>query len=140
MKTEKNVIQEIADSLLCGMVCYYEKATNTFIEIPEEAEDFLMMEEENPWQEVIEKVEENEDDYILIDPMHSTQAFKVMEEFARQVDSLSVSSKLLDALDRHNPFRNFKHLIENDSDYREEWFNFRLQKNMAWVKKQIELG
>lgn len=140
MEAQKDIIRDIADSLLCGMTCFYEKATNSFIEYPKEAEDYLMFDEENPWQEVIDKVEENEEDYILIDPMHSSQAFKLLEEFARQLDSIDLSAKLLDTLDRHKPFQNFNHLIENDLDYREQWFDFRLQKNMEWVQKQIKFG
>lgn len=138
MISEENIIQEMADSLLCGMICFYHKATNSFIEYPKDAEDFYMNEEENPWQDIMEKVEENEDDYILIDPMPSFEGFRVMEQFARQVDSIGFSSKLLDALDKRKPFQNFNHLIENDFEYRQQWFDFRLQENMKWVKRQIE--
>ncbi|WP_026452175.1 UPF0158 family protein [Aequorivita capsosiphonis] len=140
MKTQNNIIKEIADSLLCGMICFYEKATNSFIEYPKEVEDYLMFDEENPWQEVIDKVEDNVDDYLLIDPMPSSEAFKLMEQFAREIDSLGFSAKLLDALDKRKPFQNFNHLIENDFDNRQLWFDFRLEKNMEWVKRQIEFG
>ena len=140
MKTDKDIIQEMADSLLCGMLCFYDKAENSFIEYPKEAEDFYMQDEENPWQEVMDKAEENEGDYIVIEPMPSFEAFRIMEKFARQVDSIGFSAKLLDALDRKKPFRNFSDLVENDFDFRQQWFDFRLQENMEWVKKQIEFG
>lgn len=128
MISKEDVIRNMADSLLCGMTCFYEKATNTFIEYPKEAENHLMFGEENPWQEVIDKVEHDGDNYIMIDPMPSFEAFKVMEQFAREIDSPGFSSKLLNALDKRKPFQNFNHLIENDFDYRQLWFDFRLQK------------
>lgn len=53
MKLKEDIIREMADSLLCGMLCFYDKAENSFIEYPKEAEDFYMHNEDNPWQEVM---------------------------------------------------------------------------------------
>lgn len=138
MKLKEDIIREMADSLLCGMECYYHRPSNTFIEYPKDAEDHYMKWEENPWQEVIDKVENNPEEYITVEPMPSFRSFEVMEKFARIVDSLPFAARLLDVLSRKRPFRNFNDLVENDFDYRQDWFDFRLRENMEWVKDQIE--
>jgi hypothetical protein len=69
--------------------------------------------------------------------MDSNQSFRVMERFVDRVDSEKFREKLINALNRRKPFRNFKYQID-DSDYRQDWFDFKLQQNMEWVKEQIE--
>ena len=44
--------------------------------------------------------------------------------------------KLIAALNRPKPFRNFNYLI-HESDFRQEWFDFRQERNVEWVKEQI---
>ena len=47
-----------------------------------------------------------------------------------------ISQKLLAALSRPKPFRNFNYLIY-ESDFRQEWFDFRQSRNVEWVREQI---
>ena len=92
--------------------------------------------EENPWQEVIDKLENNWGDYIRIEPMNSNQSYAVMESFAIQLEADGFEKKLLAALCRPKPFRNFNHLI-HQSEFKQEWFDFRMEKNVEWVNQQI---
>ena len=48
-----------------------------------------------------------------------------MNEFAEQVADQNLQSKLLNALSKNKPFKEFKFLIDNDPDYRQQWFDFK---------------
>ncbi len=135
MAYKEETIKELADSIDCGFVCFLHKETGEIESYMEDVDLFL--EEEDPWEDVIDKVDNNREDYIKIEKMDSNQAFRVMERFADRVDSEKFREKLINALNRGKPFRNFKYQID-DSDYRQDWFDFKLQENMQWVKEQIE--
>lgn len=136
MKYSDKTISEIADLIDCGFICFLEKANENIEHYPKEED--LFDDEEGPWQDVINKIEENPDDYIEIEQMDSKQSFRVMENFTEEVKSVSLQGKLANALSRPKPFQNFKYLID-DSDYRQDWFDFKLSQNILWVKKQISI-
>ena len=124
----------MAEHLLCGNLCFLNTITGDFEYHPAEMD--LFPDEESPWQEVIDKLENNWSDYIRIEPMNSNQSFVVMESFADQLEADGFRKKLLAALSRPKPFRNFNHLI-HESDFRQEWFDFQQERNVEWVREQI---
>ena len=134
MKIKEANIREMAELILCGQFCFLNTVTGDFDYHPAEMDFFP--DEENPWQEVIDKVENNWDDYVRIEPMNSSQSFAVMETFADQLKADGFEKKLIAALNRPKPFRNFNYLI-HESDFRQEWFDFRQERNVEWVKEQI---
>jgi len=134
MVVKETNIREMAELLLCGQVCFLNIHTGEFDYHPEEMDFFP--DEDNPWQEVIDKIENNWDDYIQIEPMNSNQSYAVMESFVDQLEGNGFQKKLLTALNRPKPFRNFNYLI-HESDFRQEWFDFRQERNIEWVRKQI---
>ncbi|MEP6262840.1 MAG: UPF0158 family protein [Gillisia sp.] len=124
----------MAELLLCGQICFLNIRTGEFDYHPCEMDFFP--DEENPWQEVIHKIQNNWGDYIRIEPMNSNQSYTVMESFADQLEAHGFRKKLLTALNRPKPFRNFSYLI-HESDFRQEWFDFRQERNIEWVREQI---
>lgn len=134
MAYKEETIIELADLIDCGLVCYLHKESEEIESFPEDID--LDIEEEDPWQEVIDKIDNHPDQYIRIEKMDSNQAFRVMVRFAEIVDSDKLREKLFNALNHGKPFRNFKYLIDN-SDYRQDWFDFKLEQNVLWVKEQI---
>ena len=128
---------EIADNLLAGMIVVLEKKTGKIDFHPEEM-DYFFDDEENPWKELIDKVEENPEEYILVEPMPSYESFKVMERFANRLEVGDVKTEAIRALNMRKPFRNFKDVVES-SEYRQDWFDYQLQENIDWVKRQVEL-
>ena len=56
-----------------------------------------------------------------------------MERFTDQIDSILFREKAENILSRPKPFWNFKNLIEQ-SEFRQVWFDFRLNENMEWLK------
>jgi hypothetical protein len=49
-----------------------------------------------------------------------------------------LKNDLINALHRSKPFRNFKHIIDNAGDYREAWFEYKLQWQMQYVQEQLD--
>ncbi len=67
-------------------------------------------------------------------------SFQIMEEFIIDiVDNSIIQEKLISALNRNKPFRNFKYVIDNSGKYREMWFKFKHNQYEEWVKEQIEM-
>ena len=134
MNYSDKTIKEIADLIDCGHLCFLNKKNGNIEYHPKEMD--LFYDEENPWQDVIDKIENNRNEYIRIEPMDSNQSFRVMEYFIEKIDSEQLREKLVITLNRPKPFRNFKYLMDN-SKYRQNWFDFKFDQNILWVKEQI---
>ncbi len=137
LKLTQDQIKEIAEELDCGMRCYINKETG-------EIKSVLNFESWNtddrePWNDVLNEIEENWDKYLEIDGMESHESFKVMADFAENVNSKELRNALIDALNRKHPFQNFNWVMDNSGTYRKEWFDFKNQKLIEWVRNQIEI-
>ena len=131
----KDEIKEIAEYLDCGMICYYHKKTNEITTILDF--DSHLGADEEPWEELINEVDEHRDDYVEFERMDTRESFLVMSDFTEVVDDSALREKLIDALNRPKPFGNFKWIIDNSGDYREKWFEFKNQKYIEWVEDKI---
>jgi hypothetical protein len=131
----KDEIKEIAEYLDCGMICYYHKKTNEITTILDF--DSHLGADEEPWEELINEVDEHRDDYVEFERMDTRESFLVMSDFTEVVDDSALREKLTDALNRPKPFGNFKWIIDNSGDYREKWFEFKNQKYIEWVEDKI---
>ena len=60
-----------------------------------------------------------------------------MENFARSIKDLIFKEILLNIFSRPKPFQNFKRQVDA-SNFREDWFEFKRQAYIEWVKEQIE--
>ena len=61
-----------------------------------------------------------------------------MADFAEVVEDINLQKKLINALNRPKPFRNFMWNIDNSGDYRQKWFQFKNKRYIQWVTEQIE--
>ncbi len=91
-----------------------------------------------------DKIEIEENRYVLITPPHSSESFKVMEEFTLDLDEKELQTQLFSALGGYKPFRRFKDVLLDYPDERENWFAFESQKLREfiedWAKsEQIEI-
>jgi hypothetical protein len=134
MRLTDNQIKEIAELLECGHQCFVHKPTGAIEYHPDPLGTLHNLE---PWQDLIDKIEENWDDYERFETMVSSQTFLVMEDFVNSLDNDDIKKRLEYALSRPKPFRNFKYEIDQ-SDHRQSWFDFRLNANIEWVKEQLE--
>lgn len=127
-------IKEIAEWLETGMMVFYHKQTGEIFYHPDPYDPYF---DPEPWQEKIDKIESEREKYLRFESMESWQAFKVMEHFADSLSDLKFKGMVYDRLSRKKPFQNFKMLVES-SDYRQEWFDFRDNATIEWVKEQLE--
>lgn len=128
-------IENIADSLDAGMCCYYNLKTKEITEIPN-FDNWIS--EEEPWQEEIEKIEENWRDYFKIEPMGSNSCFQVMVEFTETIDNETLKENLIKSLNKPKPFKNFKWVIDNSQEFRQKWFDFKKSKYISYVNSKIK--
>ena len=77
--------------------------------------------------------------YITIEPLESNESFKIMEKFVDQLDNSKLRKRLVYALNNRKPFANFKNIIDN-SDIRQDWFDFKDEKLQEYVKSMIEIN
>jgi hypothetical protein len=133
----KEQINEIADNLIFGFRCFVNIKTGEIKEMYNP--DNFMVGDLEPWEEDLKDLEENWGDYLEIDGMSSDDSFKVMADFAEEVDNPFVRERLINALNRLKPFRNFKREIDDSGKYRDRWFEFKHQRYVEWVKNQIAL-
>ena len=129
-------IKEIAEQLNLGFKCYWNINNGELLFIPDELK-YPDIEIE-AWSDQIEKLNNNFNEYKEIDSLESYDSFEIMVDFVETLsDSNVLKDKLKDALNRNNPFREFKFLIDNSGEYRQKWFDFKNMKLKEWVVKRI---
>jgi hypothetical protein len=130
------MIKEIAEMLDVGMLCFYNKTTGEL--------DFYPDKSQNPgsdmeaWDEVINKVDENYGDYIRFEPMYSSASFRMMEGFISNIDHIPTHNRFINAISRKRPFAHFKGLLLDYPELREQWFVYKQERYMEYVKEQAE--
>ena len=135
MNLTEQQISDIAQDLDCGLVCYIHSETGDIEVVPEEDQ---VSHDPEPWQESIDKIENNREQYFALSPMDSNEAFEVMENFALQLKESELKTRLFKILNRPKPFANFKIEVD-ESDSREDWFAFKNAAYIKFVEEQLEL-
>lgn len=135
IKLTESQIDDIAQEVDLGMICYIHLKTGEMVSFPDELRGNIP--EEEFWGEDMAKVENDIDNYVEVRGMHSSEAFRMMEGFAEIVEDESLSRRLRNALDRRKPFQNFKYIIDDSGDYRQKWFDYKSQETIDWVKDQL---
>ncbi len=127
----KKQIKEIAEELSLGFKAYVHKQTGEYLFVP----DPIKMQDMDttPWEDDIEKLEENSFDYYHIQTMESRDSFQIMVDFTEELPNTTLKNKLIQALNKRKPFREFKFVIDNSGDYRDKWFDFKNNREMEWV-------
>ena len=100
------------------MLWYLDRETGEVIGLSEWDE----IEEE---EEIRARIDADEDErYLRIPSLSSHDGFRIMEDFAAAQPDDRVRGELMDALDRHRPFRSFKDALLGLGDVREQWFKY----------------
>ena len=132
----EEAIKEIADNLDMGNRCFLHKVSKEIKFIPDF--DSFDIHDDELWEDELQFLEGDLDDFIEIEGMSSYQGFEVMKDFIDTVDDLALKAKLDFALQKSKPFRQFKIVIDDSGDYRQQWFSFKNNAYMSWVREQIE--
>lgn len=133
MKINKNQILDIAKRLENGYNVYLNKDTGEYKSLPDVSE----FSAENDFRtDELRKIIDHWENYMICTRMEPWEIFEMMEEFIYKVDS-EFQGKLLEALYKSKPFDNFQHLVEI-SRYRDDWFAFKDEKYINYVKDQLK--
>jgi hypothetical protein len=135
MELSKDQINEVAELLDCGHLCFVNIVNGQVEYYPNDID--LFMDEEDPWKEIKDKIDNDLGNYIKCETMNSNQSFNVMKEFADSLIESEFRIQLENALERPKPFRNFNHLINDSTDFRQSWFDFKHKQYVFWVMKQL---
>ena len=112
---------------------YIDKQTG---EILETFEDCDLPEQE----ELIEKIEQDPDRYLAVEPIASREAFQIMERFVEDLPDGEQRTLLEKVLSWKKPFSNFKDALCDMGDLRQQWFDFHdteLGRLAAeWLKRE----
>jgi hypothetical protein len=93
--------------------------------------------DEECWKEDFEELEKNIDEYIEINKWTSSYSFEIMNNFMEDLSNKPLQKKLHEALNNKNPFKIFKLIIENETEFKKQWFEYKNNCQLNFVKKQI---
>jgi len=133
----EEMVKEISGSLQTGTNCYLHKKIGKIIEHMEGADFDPAWDEEGSYTQDLQDLEDSPDDYVMLSPMSSSQAYNVMEDFANSLEIGTLKVKLLNALNQKHPFQNFKRLVES-SDARQNWFDFWNAAYADYVREEYK--
>jgi hypothetical protein len=130
-------IREITQELEMGFRCFFHKETGELLSFPDEFK--YPGQDLDAWAEDIEKFETDPFSSTEVEPIHSDDSFQIMADFAEQLrGDVRLQDRLVNALNRKHPFRNFKFIIDNSGKYREQWFEYKDARLMQLVKDRVE--
>jgi len=130
-------IREMVQQMDCGFRGYYHQHTGELLFVPDTLRNPYF--ETELFEEDIKKWEDNQNDFVEIATMDSSRSFEIMAAFAEQLDLKNpLKGRLINALGKRKPFREFKSLIDFSGPYRQQWFQFREARIMEWVKSQLK--
>ena len=130
------IIKEIAEYLDTGMKCFYHIHTGELEYYPDELRGHAVYDEEI-WQEIIDKVEDNDQEYIAFQAIESHESFSIMEEFVAGITETRIRDRFEDAIAFRKPFQNFKQLLNVYPELRQQWFDHKNQKYIECVQEQL---
>ena len=119
-----------------GMMCFYHKTTGALESYPDELRGHSGFDEEM-WEEAINKVEKNYADYIRFEAMAGRDSFSMMEDFISMISNENIRLRFEDAIGYKKPFQNFKQLLQNYPDLREQWFAYKEHRYIEFVREQV---
>ncbi|MDE2300531.1 MAG: hypothetical protein KGL99_07155 [Burkholderiales bacterium] len=78
------------------------------------------------------------DQWLFVEPIESSQAFEIMEDFAEQCRDDRLARALRQALQHRKPFRHFKDTLAAHPAQREAWFAFERHAMEAIARRWCE--
>lgn len=132
----EQMLREITEDLEMGATCYVDKNTGEVLSIPEGWDSFV---DRKLWQDIIDKIDQNWEDYWVIRPMESWDAFEVMEDFVDSLEDSKVARRLTNSLQHRKSFQQFKRMI-HESDLQKEWFAYKLKRYADYIRNTPDKG
>ena len=135
------VVKDVAGSIDAGFVCFLNTDTLEIDEFPREllSNSYLYTMNTGVSLDKLNLKYTQWENYITIEPLEGNESFRIMEKYAEQLDNARLRAQLVNALYNPKPFANFKRIIDN-SDYRQDWFDFKDNQLQDYVKTMIEIN
>ena len=130
-------LKEIATEIDMGMKCFYHVPTGALISYPDEMQSHGGF-EKDMWKNEMKAVKSARKEYIAFEAMESSQSFRIIENFIYNIEDDDIRGEFENAVARKKPFQQFKYLLLDYPELREQWFKFKDEKNIEWVKEQLD--
>jgi hypothetical protein len=120
-----------------GMARYVlDKQTGEVRRISDMDDDYRAFEDDE--DESIEESEFDPDRWIHIDPLDSSEAFRIMEDFVDELPDGEERRTLVRALSWQKPFSNFRQALAEMPEIRQQWFAYHEQRMTQVAREWLE--
>ena len=136
MEVSKEILKEIAGYLDTGFRVFLNTKTLEIVYLPDENKvlDF----DSKIWKSEFAKVKKKSNSFIEIENISSHENFRIMENFINSISDKTLAAKLTQAIEGYKPFANFKFQIDQSGPFRLDWFKFKENEIINFVKSQLE--
>ena len=128
-------IKEIVMEIEGPFTAYYDIKTGEILSVPDGHDGYFDL-KDDPWADIVERFEENPDDFVVFKKPESHESFKAMEAFIRTLKGESLKTTLQNALSQRKPFRNFRDALSGQA--LEHWYAFQKQWLAEYVQRIID--
>ncbi|MFK8005734.1 MAG: UPF0158 family protein [Saprospiraceae bacterium] len=135
IKLSKQQINSIAQDLDIGMNCYIHKKTGESITVPHNLDEF---DDTEIWEEELKKVNDNRDQYILIEKIESYDSFKILRRFLGKVSDPKLREKLMIAISQNKPFQRFRNILDYNGDVLKDWYQFKQEEIEKYIIRHLK--
>jgi hypothetical protein len=125
----------MAEDLGQGSTCYYNINTGEVLSIPDidPGEFEKAAGEKSDIPEMLDKIDAAPDDYIKIEPPHSSDAFGFMEDFIETIRDGKTRNRFALSIQKKGPFQQFRNCLLDYPEVRQKWFIYKGEREMAYV-------
>ncbi|MBK6773723.1 MAG: hypothetical protein IPG78_16640 [Ignavibacteria bacterium] len=139
IKLTEEQISDIAQDLEAGLKCFIHKVTGEVKTLPDELNSNMEMDEEL-WQDVIDEIDNDAENFIVIEGMDSRESYILMEKFIDTLEDKQIAARLTNAINVPKPFHTFRYELNYSDEYLQKWYAFKSQQMIEWVKKHLLLN
>ncbi|MBK7160226.1 MAG: hypothetical protein IPH77_17250 [Ignavibacteria bacterium] len=139
IKLTEEQISDIAQDLEAGLKCFIHKVTGEVKTLPDELNGNMEIDEEL-WQDVIDEIDNDEENFIVIEGMDSRESYMLMEKFIDTLEDKQIIARLTNAINVPKPFHTFRYELNYSDEYLQKWYAFKSQQMIEWVKKHLLLN
>ncbi|MBL0106345.1 MAG: hypothetical protein IPP52_03360 [Ignavibacteria bacterium] len=139
IKLTEEQISDIAQDLEAGLKCFIHKVTGEVKTLPDELNGNMEIDEEL-WQDVIDEIDNDAENFIVIEGMDSRESYMLMEKFIDTLEDKQIIARLTNAINVPKPFHTFRYELDYSDEYLKKWYAFKSQQMIEWVKKHLLLN
>ena len=133
-RIQQSDIKEIAREIAIGNTCYIHRYSAKVTTIDHSIEDAILLAAQEKAQAELEGAIES---YVKIEKLSREEQMVMMKDFVEELSDKSLRKQLSNALNRNNPVRNFKQVVESDMELNQHWKSFSFEEYQRLVSNFI---